>query len=226
MISSKNRVLFRPGEHQRIRDNVSDMISCLEEAGTEEPNPSHMVRLTVLHRVSPTLRKGGRPRLVLDQDYLQRVLRSRGPAAIARAVGCSARTVRRRIRELNLVPPGQPVFAPHTGTRIESDGLRPTRHAPLSDEDLDYLVFSVLQIFPNYGRSMVAGQLASEGLVISRSRITRSLRRVRGVPLSYGRRKVNRKKYWVPAVNSLWHHDGQHGMGHPILVYTMSLPSL
>jgi hypothetical protein len=189
------------------------MLELLEAGCTMDAEGCSRQPLSVLDRTLSSS-SGGRPRILIDGVYLARMLRSRGPAGIARSLGCSARTVRRRIRELNLAQPGQPVFLPGTQIRRERTGLRPTRHANLSDEHLDFKIFSILQMFPNYGRTMVRGQLASQGLIVSRERIVESLRRVRGAPLAYGRRKIARKKYWVPAVNSLWHHDGQHGNFH------------
>jgi hypothetical protein len=59
---------------------------------------------------------------------------------------------------------------------------------------------------------MIAGALRAHGHHVSRRHIEESYLRVHGAPAGFGHRRIERRNYWVPAVNSLWHHDGHHGM--------------
>jgi hypothetical protein len=52
------------------------------------------------------------------------------------------------------------------------------------------------------------------GYRISRERITQSLVRIDPVQRVFQRIRIRRRVYSVPGPNSLWHHDGQHGMLH------------
>ena len=111
-------------------------------------------------------------------------------------LGCSARTVRRRQRDLEH----------ETGAPLT---LQPS---VLTNDELDTIVNRILETFPHYGRSMVIGMMAANGYNIPELRIRSSIDRVRGAPgRFFGSRPIHRRKYYVPAANSLWHHDGQHG---------------
>ncbi|KAM6489023.1 hypothetical protein JOM56_015535, partial [Amanita muscaria] len=80
------------------------------------------------------------------------------------------------------------------------------------DEALDSLVASVLATFPGHGRSKLDGVLRARGFQIPRNRLTASITRVSGPSPRFTHRTIERRGYYVPAVNSLWHHDGNHGM--------------
>ncbi|KAF7315726.1 hypothetical protein MIND_00088400 [Mycena indigotica] len=193
------------------------MVNDLEKAGQTDPERHKRHPIDVVQLGASTSR-GGRRSIVIEDNFLREAIQLKGPTQIARVLGCSPRTVRRRLLDLNLVAPGAPVFqslALPDGSEERRRNVacgRSTRHTDISDQHLDSLTFAIFQLFPNAGRSMVMGQLASQGVRVSRSRLRSSMVRVRGAPPSFGRRKISRKKYWVPAVNSLWHHDGQHGL--------------
>ncbi|KAF7315017.1 hypothetical protein MIND_00015900 [Mycena indigotica] len=212
----QHQQVFSNDEFLRLCQNVHLMLDDLEKAGQTEPE-THRPALKVVQLGASTVRGGRRP-IVIDEDFLAQAVRLRGPSQIAKALGCSARTIRRRILELQLAPAGPAVFQvrsrPDGWEELERNNQcgRSTHQTEISDEDLDSLTFAILQLFPRAGRSMTMGQLASQGVRVSRTRLRSSLLRVRGAPLSFGQRRIARKKYWVPAVNSLWHHDGQHGL--------------
>ena len=86
----------------------------------------------------------------------------------------------------------------------------------ISDAELDGLVSSTLEIFPQFGRRMIRGHLKSQGYRIPRERITLSYLRVHGAPAIFGDRQLSRKKYRVPGPMSLAHLDGQHGGLTPV----------
>ncbi|KAG8711825.1 hypothetical protein FRC09_020395 [Ceratobasidium sp. 395] len=58
----------------------------------------------------------------------------------------------------------------------------------------------------------MSGYLKSLGLTIPRERVRQALEEVRGAPAAFGARPIHRTVYRVPGPNSLWHHDGQHGL--------------
>jgi hypothetical protein len=67
----------------------------------------------------------------------------------------------------------------------------------ISDNDLDALVASTLEIFPQFGRRMIRGHLKSQGYRIPRERMTHSYLRVHGAPAIFGDRQISRKRYSV-----------------------------
>ncbi|KAF7309229.1 hypothetical protein MIND_00293200 [Mycena indigotica] len=128
------------------------MLDDLEKAGQTEPE-THRPALKVVQLGASTVRGGRRP-IVIDEDFLAQAVRLRGPSQIAKALGCSARTIRRRILELQLAPAGPAVFQvrsrPDGWEELERNNQcgRSTHQTEISDEDLDSLTFAILQLFP------------------------------------------------------------------------------
>jgi hypothetical protein len=86
----------------------------------------------------------------------------------------------------------------------------------VTDDELDIIIREILHRFPDFGRSMVMGTLDDGNYNVPEHRVRASIQRVRGAPSQFfGARRIHRRKYFVPAVNSLWHHDGQHGKQDP-----------
>lgn len=182
------------------------MVQALDEAQNQSmdlpaipiPPPSHPH-----HTGAP-----GRPRLEIDPGILESTLAVETKTKVADMLGCSARTIRRR--ELD--------FKRQTGI-----ALTPQRSS-LSDERLDEVVAALLQEFPHYGRSMLMGAITANGHNVPERRIRESYTRVCGAPGQFfGSRRIHRRKYYVPAANSLWHHDGQHGGLFPVSWTTLHL---
>ena len=87
----------------------------------------------------------------------------------------------------------------------------PARLAVADDPDaLDELVVAVLHTFPKMGRQKLDGVLKSRGYRIPRERLWESYMQVHGTPARFARPQIERRSYYVPAPNSLWHHDGNH----------------
>ena len=91
---------------------------------------------------------------------------------------------------------------------LQRSSLAPT----LQDEQLDTLIADILQVFPLFGSHMIMGRLKAAGHHIPRARIIEAYARVHGRTGRFGDRSIHRRKYKVAGSNSLWHHDGQHGM--------------
>jgi hypothetical protein len=168
-------------------------------------------RLIVTHRVAT----GGRPRIEIDPQVLQEALNLRGTTHLAALFNCAPRTIRRRALEYGLVEPGAPVYTdtPRTdGTIVRTYASTSRPVSVLTDEELDTVLTSILEVFPDFGRRMLIGRLKAAGHHVPRARIAASYLRVHGSPGRFGVRFIHRRPYNVAGANSLWHHDGQHGM--------------
>jgi len=149
----------------------------------------------------------GRPRIEMEPNLLLTALRLSSKTRIAETAQCSARTIRRR--QLDYGIPGPGPSQPQIQQAGENNNA-PPRQA-VTDDELDQCLAAVLQDFPLFGRRLATGALRANGMIVAESRVRESLARIRGVPGTFGGRRVHRRKYQVPGANSLWHHDGQHG---------------
>lgn len=197
-----------------VRASLTDMVSLLEEACHQSMDPPDTAQPSVVKVVRTG--RPGRPRIEIDPGFLEQALALRGPHTIGPLLGCHPRTVRRRALEYKMVEPAQPVrsevvSAEGVITTVWTSTTPPM--STLNDEELDQQIGQTLQMFPYFGRRMIAGTLLSMGHRVSQTRIRDSYLRVWGAPSIFGTRPIVRKVYWVPGVNSLWHHDGNHG-GH------------
>lgn len=155
---------------------VSDMISCVDSTIVEKA----------------TVRYRGRPQLNIHEQVLTQLLEQEfTQVEIAQILGCSAKTIHRRIVQFGLS-----CFNEYT---------------EISDAQLDHLVQDFVCNFPTAGQKMLAGHLSGLGYRIKRFRIRESLYRVDpwGVE-QRSRRLLHRRRYRVPGPNSLWHIDGNH----------------
>jgi hypothetical protein len=82
----------------------------------------------------------------------------------------------------------------------------------ITDLELDELLRELRSSFHRAGISMLDGMLRSIGYRIPRERIRTSLMRIDPVQRVFQRIRIRRREYHVPGPNSLWHHDGQHGV--------------
>lgn len=188
------------------------MLVELDDARLQSADPPDAPPIEVMHHVRNGAR--GRPKIEIDANFLREAGQLRGNAELARFLGCSARTVRRHMLREGLQTPGEPVYSITSladGTQITEHRPRQARRQPLSDEELDRHMQQVLQDYPNFGRSMLAGHFQALGLNVTRIRLIESYLRVHGSPAVFGDRTIHRREYRVAGANSLWHHDGQHG---------------
>lgn len=188
------------------------MVRLLDEACDRSADPPEPGTIIVSQRTATG--KRGRPRVNIDPVFLQEALTLRGPTHLAPVLHCSARTIRRRALDLNLVNPGPPVITrtpqPDGNITITYTSSSPAVTS-ITDDQLDALLTTILQTFPNFGRNMLAGRLRDAGYRIARSRLIHAYVRVHGPSAIFGVRSLHRTPYYVAGANSLWHHDGQHG---------------
>ncbi|KAL0577488.1 hypothetical protein V5O48_004512 [Marasmius crinis-equi] len=207
--------IFHPEEFSVIKASLINMIEVLDEAAhlssdpPDQPFPLHEPEST------PESRARGRPRIEIDCNLLELGTDLHRQRRLADAYGCSTRTIRRRALEEGLVLPGNPVYVDvevdNTTLRIyqSSSGAQ----SDISDDQLDETIAQIIISFPSFGCRLIHGQLKFMGLHIPRSRVEESYRRVIGAPLqTFGVRRITRRIYTVAGPNSLWHHDGQHGL--------------
>src|ERR1700722_7192288 len=209
----KNSTVFSPDEYRTLCQSVDAMVVALDGA-YHFSSDSRDSTVSVMEYSGAG--GAGRPRIEFDPTFLSFALEGRGPTDIAHVFGCSARTVRRRALELNILNPGQAPFSVVAGNngdavRIHNGPQRRTRISDISDNDLDAAISRILRDFPRFGRRLIDGRLLAQALRVPRSRIRSSYIRIRGHIPSFGRQPIARREYHVAGVNSLWHHDGQHG---------------
>ncbi|KAG8691154.1 hypothetical protein FRC11_006349 [Ceratobasidium sp. 423] len=213
-INSHSHLIPTNAELLDARESISAMIHDLDQGcvASLDPLPGGE-SIVVTYRSS---RAGtGRPRIEFDPQLLSYALELRGSHELAFVLGCSSRTIRRRALELGLVEPDHPVC---TWEETSPGDMVPVFHQPtrnfseIADQELLRVISEALSIFPYFGNKLMAGYLKSRGLSIPRDRVRWALQEVKGAPGVFGARAIHRVKYQVPGPNSLWHHDGQHGL--------------
>jgi hypothetical protein len=157
----------------------------------------------------------GRPRIHIDPTWLSHAHPGSSLKKIASLLGCSARTVRRRLIDYELAVPAPPVIQevlqPDGTIAKEWHPTGPTGFDLKEDPNqLDEHVTKILERFPTYSLESVRSALRTIDLHVPRHIIQSSLIRVRGLQPRFINRPIERRVYSVPHVNSLWHHDGNH----------------
>ena len=111
---------------------------------------------------------------------------------IAKLLGISSRTLRRKVVEM---------------------GIDDSNFSAISDDELKNVMRSIQETTPNIGQSRMMGALRSRGICVQRWKVREHLRFLDpiGTTLRWGQ-TIFRRKYYVPAPNSLWHIDGNHKM--------------
>lgn len=182
------------------------MMYHLDQARQASSDPLEDPAIPFVHTIQTGRR--GRPRVEIEPDLLSTALTLRPKTQIAKTAMCSARTIRRRQLDYGIDVPGPSHSQTQQVGRDNSD-------FPLSDEELDWYLANIMQDFPSFGRRLATASLRANGVIVSEGRVRESLTRVSGVPGTFGGRRVHRRRYRVAGANSLWHHDGQHGIVRP-----------
>lgn len=134
----------------------------------------------------------GRPRKVIDSDWLEDALSPRRKITFKRlavALGMHRNTLQRHLKKHNV----------HQ------------RFSAIRNADLDILVKTFKIHKPDSGLRYLVGFLRSHSVRVPRHRMRSSMHRVDVVGQMLRRRKViQRRKYAVPRSNHLWHLDGHH----------------
>jgi hypothetical protein len=214
---------------------------------------SHHGRPVVVERVHTGNR--GRPRIVIDEEFLRWASTHRSTTAISRFLDVSRTVVRNALLEYgieepqadpfagsrqvtfheqhptdtlaasqtdsdmdDLLDPEASIFDLTQATHLQNHPVNPqiiSYTAPVSnitDLELDNLLLELRSSFRRAGISILDGMLRGIGYRVPRERIRMSLMRIDPVQRVFQRIRIRRREYQVPGPNSLWHHDGQHGV--------------
>ncbi|KAF7366284.1 hypothetical protein MSAN_00884600 [Mycena sanguinolenta] len=197
--AEEHQHLFPAAEFATLRSNIATMQAALDRGATQSVDPPNIPPLVVMRKV-PNGKGTGRPRLDIDTQFLSSAIKLRGPKGIVALHSQAIRCIAMRSRRM---------------AQLHESGNRLPPPSPLSADDpeeLDRHVADILSLFPHFGREMISGALVARGFRVPRDRIEASCHRVNGISRVFGERVIERRVYWVPGVNSLWHHDGQHGL--------------
>ena len=143
---------------------------------------------------SPVIIDGtiGRPKFDISYTQLKEMIQQQFTVRnIADLLGVSVSTITRRMTMFNLA-------------------VRDT-YSSISDGELDYIICGVQQQHPNWGNRLMYGHLISIGIRVQFNRVRESQSRID--PEGSFLRKLrilNRRKYFVPGPQWLWHIDGYH----------------
>ncbi len=135
----------------------------------------------------------GRPSFHISPAQLEFLINNRfSVPQIAQIIGVSISTIRRRMLTFNL-------------------SVRST-YSAVTDEELDTIVVSMQQQFPNWGNRQMYGYLLSQNLRVQFSRVRESQCRVdpNGTLLRRMLPSQWRRSYSVRGPQHLWHIDGHH----------------
>ncbi|KAF5366951.1 hypothetical protein D9757_010853 [Collybiopsis confluens] len=201
---SQNSQVFDATELLTVQSSVELMLHDVRILHGRSLEVSHNGQLEVVWKEK--LGNRGRPRIVIDRDFLAWAYRLRSSAGIARFLGISRTTLKTMNPALyqNL---SKALLA--ITTQLRSRSLKP---GSIDDEALDMEIRRLHMAFPRAGLRMLDGMLRQGGIIVPQDRISLSLYRVDPVKRVFDRVRLKRRGYSVPGPNSLWHHDGQHGL--------------
>ena len=133
----------------------------------------------------------GRPMIEVEEQQLKFLLESRFCVKdIALLLGCSKRTVERRMHTY------------HLSSRSFSN---------ITDDNLDDTIKAILSSFPSMGEKLTQARLLSQGIHVPRQRLRESIRRVDYSGIHTRMRNVlHRRAYQVNSPNDVWHVDTYH----------------
>jgi hypothetical protein len=136
-------------------------LDAARHASRDQPNgPAFLVTVTSRRD------RRGRPQKDINPEWLAQIATMRDKPGISALMGVLARTIRRCMLEYRLSLPGVS-FVQHqildNGTHNVIYNGQPAPPPTLSDVKVDSIVASHLEIFPNFGRSMIVGSLHATG---------------------------------------------------------------
>ncbi|XP_044174182.1 uncharacterized protein LOC122957830 [Acropora millepora] len=168
---------------EEVQLSLSEITSVLEDAERSWLPVSFAVRSTG---------SVGRPKFEISKDQLEYLVEYELKTPdIAKALGVSVSTIKRRLREFN-------ISSRATLTEI-------------SDHDLDSVVRSIHTEFPNAGYRRVLSQLILRGIKVPQRRVRESMQRTDADGVAFRWLSITpRAVYCVSGPLALWHIDGNH----------------
>ncbi|KAF8210864.1 hypothetical protein K438DRAFT_1551876, partial [Mycena galopus ATCC 62051] len=142
--------------------SIDAMIRVLDAAVVQSADLPSAPAISVTHLAQTG--QHGRPHIKVDYDFLFFRLELHGPVGLAPVAGVSSCTICFHALEYELVEPAPPVY---TETVDEASGevicmYTSSTSGPVSDisyRELNELMHHILEIFPAFGRRMIAGHL-------------------------------------------------------------------
>ncbi|THH10681.1 hypothetical protein EW146_g8295 [Bondarzewia mesenterica] len=208
--AEQHRHLIPSTEYRTLKQSVADIVEALDDADQQSSDPQEGPSFLITTQTHTGRR--GCPRIQIDCQFFAQALELCGPFGLAPIFQCNARMIRHHALEHGLVQPGTPVYHQPNGTIERSYSSTTPPVSTMSNAQLDDMIAHILDIFLNFGRCMLSGCLRAQGHRVPTGRIAASYVCVHGSPAIFGDRRIHRKVYNVPRPNSLWHHDGQHGL--------------
>ncbi|EDR10741.1 uncharacterized protein LACBIDRAFT_324608 [Laccaria bicolor S238N-H82] len=206
---------FPPAEFSILQQSLAAIVNSLDQARHESADPPDEPQLVVVTRKSGG--RPGRPRVEIDPTFLREALALRGPSGLKPIFNCDARTVRQRALEYGIATPGTPVFVPQMQPDGVINAMRSTSTrgiSALTNDKLDALLSSILEIFPTFGQRMIAGRLKASGHHVPRERITESFLRhafVDGKSRLVARLRINNNNRAETVLITFHEARAQHG---------------
>ncbi|XP_076125540.1 uncharacterized protein LOC143105433 [Alosa pseudoharengus] len=172
----------------QIKENLEETGQLEDDIGIRFDQAEHLLRQHIA--LSPNTDACRN----MEREQLKRQIKLGLPRKeMARNFGVSLKTLQRRIAQWGL-------------RRDDLDNS-------ISDQELDVIVSDIHRHYPSAGYKMILGHLRSRQHFVKKRRVLASLRRVdpQGVLMRrLSLRTIRRRRYSVPAPNSLWHIDGNH----------------
>ncbi|KAF7311812.1 hypothetical protein MIND_00191700 [Mycena indigotica] len=226
-------------EFALIDANLADMLLDIRLQYQRAVDESHYGYPTIVQTMGSE--RPGRPRIHIDPDFLRWAYTQRSTSGIARFLGVSRPTVRTALLELGIVQPQADPFAgsvadsnqpgdtdeilepdiPMNATpdMIENLAAQAPRASSftgpvstMTDDELDEMILRLRSHYRRAGVRMLHGMLRRLGHQVPHERIRQALLRIDPVRRIFERIRIRRREYRVLGPNSLWHHDGQHGL--------------
>ncbi|KAL0067937.1 hypothetical protein AAF712_005106 [Marasmius tenuissimus] len=235
----ENRSAFPDeSEWQLLRTNMQVMLLDIRQMYKRAAESSHRGRPVVVEQAATGGR--GRPKNLINRDFLAWAYTQRTTAGIAHFLDLSRSTVRRALLQYGIVKPGDHPFPEQMRGPVEDEenaaelpdseedfldadlSTETAQPAPpsatsgylslMDDQTLDVTLIDLRNHFPKAGIKTLQGMLRSVGHIVQHERIRQSLIRIDPVHRVFDRVRIKRRKYKVPGPNFLWHHDGHHAL--------------
>lgn len=89
--------------------------------------------------------------------------------------------------------------------------IKQNKFTDISDQDLDAAIIAVKQRHPHVGEVMLNGHLRAQNIIVQRRRLRDAVKRVDVAGVESRRvSTIQRRVYFVPFPNYIWHVDGNH----------------
>ena len=99
------------------------------------------------------------------------------------------------------------VSRPVVYNAIEQYNFNYTRYTDITKDGLQQMVASIKSNHPNAGEIMVQGHLVARGIAVQRDRVRSAIHETDPSASMRKRPPINRRTYFVPCPNYLWHID-------------------